>query len=434
MRIQRLVLMLLLCLCARNADSAMCTKHHYFTFDGGKVYCSIVNDKDKTIQIVNRAPTCGSDWVLTVMARVEHELNSSVITLPSRVEVRYYDGYTDKPVGTYTLTDIGSNAFEGCGNLQRITLPHTVKNIGSGAFRNCGSLQSVNIPATVENVNLDAFDGCNNLRELIVGNGVPNQGLKYFSFDGILCRDSEIIYCPRSFSKATLDIPTEVKRIANNVFADKQQLMALHFQSAVKIGVSSFKNCQSLQEIILSEGISEIPESAFENCTALETIKIPSSVTTIGKRAFFGCMLLESVDLSDGLEEIGCSAFESCISLKAVTIPCTIRSIIDNAFKGCSDLQSVTFAENTTDLRYLWNGAFSFCSSLKEIILPAGLEKIDVKVFLGCSSLERVVVNEELKTIDRYAFMGCSNLSSINIPEQTKIYEETFIDCPKLIL
>jgi hypothetical protein len=78
------------------------------------------------------------------------------------------------------------------------------------------------------------------------------------------------------------------------------------------------------------------------------------------------------------------------------------------------------------------DGAFSFCSNLKEIKLPSGIKRIGTNAFLGCTALERVTLNADLETINRYAFMGCSNLTSINIPPMTTTFEESFLECPKI--
>lgn len=41
------------------------------------------------------------------------------------------------------LTNIGSNAFDGCKALTNISLPATLEFIGTGAFINCTNLTSV---------------------------------------------------------------------------------------------------------------------------------------------------------------------------------------------------------------------------------------------------------------------------------------------------
>ena len=44
--------------------------------------------------------------------------------------------------------------------------------------------------------------------------------------------------------------------------------------------------------MILETGVRSIEYGAFENCTSLQSITIPSSVTSIGSYAFDGCTSL----------------------------------------------------------------------------------------------------------------------------------------------
>ena len=48
----------------------------------------------------------------------------------------------------------------------------------------------------------------------------------------------------------------------------------------------SFRECTSLEEIIILESVKEIQDYFFCGCTSLIEINIPSSVTSIGESAF----------------------------------------------------------------------------------------------------------------------------------------------------
>lgn len=411
----------------------MCTKHYYFLFDGGKIYCSIENEQNNTVSITGSAPTCGSDFVLTVFARVEQELKYQSIYLPSQVQLIYYNGYHDSKVGYYTITSIGREAFKDCGMLHEITIPSSVTSVSKDAFAGCSNLKTVNMTSAIKQVELSAFNGCENLKEInVIGTTEPTNGSIYSSFDGILCQNGKVIYVPNKFNKNTLDIPSWVNAINANVFSNRQQLNSVKMLGVQEIGDGAFKRCENLKEVVLGKTLKTIGERAFEDCDELEQINLPSSLAVIKKRAFLNCISISSVAFSDVLAEIGSSAFENCVSLRAIIFPKSIKCIGENAFKNCSELTSITFPESVNGLRELSNGVFSFCSKLNVLKLPLGLKCIDTNAFLGCTSLERVVVNDDILSIGRYAFMGCANLYTINIPKNAKIYDETFIDCPKL--
>lgn len=56
-----------------------------------------------------------------------------------------------------TLTEIGTSAFEGCTNLQEITLPDVTSSVGERAFLNCDNLLTVTAGTTLDNVGAYAF-------------------------------------------------------------------------------------------------------------------------------------------------------------------------------------------------------------------------------------------------------------------------------------
>ena len=51
----------------------------------------------------------------------------------------------------------------------------------------------------------------------------------------------------------------------------------------------AFFKCDSLEEVILPDGLKYIGDSAFLKCRQLQYIRIPESVHTIEKWAFHGC-------------------------------------------------------------------------------------------------------------------------------------------------
>lgn len=55
--------------------------------------------------------------------------------------------------------------------------------------------------------------------------------------------------------------------------------------------------------------------------------------------------------------------------------------------------------------------AFAECLSMTEVILPAGLLRIEAEAFSGCTALTRVTVSSSVKQIGSGAFLGCSSLT-----------------------
>ena len=208
--------------------------------------------------------------------------------------------------------------------------------------------------------------------------------------------------------------------------------------------------------------VVSIGTSAFESCSNLQSVTIPSSVTTINNYAFYGCTKLGSVNLEEGLVTIGTSAFYNC-NLVNITIPSTVTSIGNGAFKSnptvsvtwlpaecaigsddsapfystSSKITSFTFGpkvelvpayicKNMSKLDTivlppsvyrLGQNAFMYCTSLKSINLPVTQKTLPVSFFEGCTALESIELPATLTTISTDAFYGCISLSNVNLHE-----------------
>jgi hypothetical protein len=84
-------------------------------------------------------------------------------------------------------------------------------------------------------------------------------------------------------------------------------------------------------------------------------------ITAIPGNFAYGCQSLQTVVIPEGVTEIGEGAFSRCYALTSVTLPSTIRRI-----KGGSDWQ------------ISWTGgAFEDCSALTTLTIPDSLETIE---------------------------------------------------------
>ncbi|MBQ9458259.1 MAG: leucine-rich repeat protein [Bacilli bacterium] len=60
-----------------------------------------------------------------------------------------------------TLTEVGSNAFNGCSSLTYFYCSQTVEKIGNFAFKDCVSLTQLAYGKHCPSYPADAFEGCN---------------------------------------------------------------------------------------------------------------------------------------------------------------------------------------------------------------------------------------------------------------------------------
>ena len=131
-----------------------------------------------------------------------------------------------------------------------------------------------------------------------------------FPFEVKINEDSTASLMVADFSYDTLDIPSHVfyqygsypvKEILRNYDYDFDKYK-------VKV-----------KKINIADGITYIGDGAFEDAYTLEEIVISNSVTEIGEEAFYDTRL-KKVTLGTGLKTLGDYAFGKCINLEEVTL------------------------------------------------------------------------------------------------------------------
>ena len=121
----------------------------------------------------------------------------------------------------------------------------------------------------------------------------------------------------------------------------------------------------------------------------LRSVVIPTNVTTVGYSAFKRCSSLTTVtfEKESQLKTIGgdyyYGAFSDCTALTSIEIPASVETIGNTAFSDCSSLATVTF-EKGSRLKTIGNNAYYRCTSLTSIEIPASVETIEKKAFANC--------------------------------------------------
>ena len=124
----------------------------------------------------------------------------------------------------------------------------------------------------------------------------------------------------------------------NFVDAEKMTTRILEADPEDKIANEYFDIlCQMKKDFQVERGI-------LVKYTGKESIvHVPRLVTAIGGSAFQGCETVESIVLPDGVKSLGNSAFCGCVNLKEIVIPHGVTFIGYRAFDGCRSLISVKF-------------------------------------------------------------------------------------------
>lgn len=297
------------------------------------------------------------------------------------------------------VTSIGELAFMRCGKLSSIYIPDSVKFIGDGAFSCCESLTSIHLPTGITSIGKDLFYLCKKLKSIIVPNNVTTIGEQAFWFTdlkSINFPDSISSIGEGAFGNTLLDtiyipvgtkskfekllsgwnmwgkkfveyytIEDVLKNVANgdleNAWTDE---FGVKYSQDKKRLLKASEN--GMTHYSIRQGTKVICNSAFDLCSDLETIYIPSSVTTIGDGSFNGCSNLKSIDCPDSVSSIG-----------------------NRAFFGCKNLSTIRLSANVTNIGHL---AFCYCESISNIKIPSIINRIGRKVFAKCDSLTSIQI------------------------------------------
>ena len=174
---------------------------------------------------------------------------SDDVVIPSKVI------YKNK---TYSVTSIGSSAFEGCSGLTSVTIPNSVTSIGDYTFCGCSGLTSITIPSSVMSIGESAFSDCDGLTSVIIPNSVKSIESGTFSTCNGL---------------TSVTIPNSVTRISSYAFMDCTNLTSITIPNSVtSIGVWAFRRCSGLTSVTIPNSVTSIGSSAFEGCSGLTTI------------------------------------------------------------------------------------------------------------------------------------------------------------------
>lgn len=108
-------------------------------------------------------------------------------------------------------------------------------------------------------------------------------------------------------------------------------------------------------------------------------------------------------------DEIYSGLFADCSQLESIVVPDMAKVVWTNAMKNCTHLKHI-------DLRHvevICDYAFSGCSSVESLELPASVREVRTKAFCGMTSLKTVFLPAQLKTVCEGAFANCTSLSVV---------------------
>ena len=375
-----------------------------------------------------------------------------------------------------TVKRIGASAFRGCPDVRSVTIPNSVTSICYEAFGYCEGLQRISIPDSVKTIEAYAFCGCTGLVEVAIGSGLEvigawplhseEPGREHFGLTGafsycpalkrfvvsaknrtfksvggmLLSKDGKtFLACPEGKTGAVV-VPDGVTRVLMYAFEGCYGLTSLTLPDslvAFGCGFDLYDLCDgnTIPGVLLVDGWAvgvDYPGPTGELDLA--------GIRGISDNAFAGCGDLTGVTIPEGVKSIGGWAFSDCSSLTRVSIPDSVEYVSEEAFDACNDslydydgvpgavlvdgwvMGSSPSGGGFLDLseaRGIADGAFADDWTLKGVVLPRRLKRIDNRAFDMCVFLESVDIPEGVVSIGDHAF-DCTDLLSVTIPASVR--------------
>ena len=325
-----------------------------------------------------------NNTVSVVKGEVEY---SGDVVIPEQVT---YNGKT------YSVTTIGTGAFESCTGLLSVTIPPSIKSIDIDAFMDCVNLTAVNTT--------DITSWCNIIF-------VDHYSNPLFYAHHLFLNGTEI---------TTLNIPKSISRIKSYSFQACSGLTSVTIPDNVSsIGDYAFGNCNNLNTVNLEiQNPFRIDESTFSSMES-DIYGSATLVVPIGAKAAY--QATEGWNKFHNIVEVGGVGFKFEVDGICYKIDQNNTvSVTSGGLKYSGDViipSHVTYNGITYYVTRIGGYAFQECRNLNSVIIPNSVTTIDHYAFYECSALISITIPKSLTTIGEDAFKDCNNLTAVHISD-----------------
>lgn len=312
----------------------------YFSTDGKAIF-----NKDKTV-LYTTIPLTSYNIPSTVRELESYAFSTQTdmtsITMPEGLTSIGRSAFSscyklEQLVIPSTVRSIDAGAFHGCSALNKINIPQGIKSLADGVLSNSG-IKTLDIPSSVNYIGERAFSKCKSLLSINLPDGLTL--LNYGLFEE----------CEQL---SDIQIPSTVTTIKEDAFNGCKALKTITLPASLSTlenepysGSGIFSGCSALKSILVEAGNKyfESDGTALYNKTkdtlicfprGVTDVVVPQSVKTIGRKAFFGCDSLQNIMFDDGVSDLVIEerAFEKCKNINKFVITSAIKEVKYDAFK-----------------------------------------------------------------------------------------------------
>lgn len=323
------------------------------------------------------------------------------------------------------LKEIGSRAFWDCPNLQSVRIPEGVTELGYTVFGNYGKHLMVQIPAGVTKISNDAFARYQHTRiknydGLVVVAPEGSYAWKYCKDQKIEVRTKEPAYVTENGilfelrEDGTADVVGYAGTASHVTIPGTVQ-----GHQVKRIIKKAFEESGTIQEVIVSPGVTEIQEEVLCDCRELRTVTLPATVKSIGKNCFWTYGKEVSI-----FAHSGSCAQQYCEqnAYRLHFVPSNVKIVEENGilftfqkdgtaevnrYQGLASYVAVPASCQGHPVVKILTGAFCECNTVRKIVISSGIKEIHNRAFSECKNLETVTIPATVTLMQAAAFYRC---------------------------
>ena len=372
-----------------------------------------------------------------------------------------------------TLRKIENVAFSGCKNLVHVNFAEGCEIINQWVFNDTGIKQLV-LPASIKYLDAGSLCGLSDDADFILINSndckINSQAIEAYGWGRLM----PVLVNRGSHTAEVIPTLGGYGKEGNNRFFMRYIDQGIPDKTyVVDYKDTLMKYCGNGGNIRIPSGVKRIAEQVFANMDSITSVTFPSSLKRIDNVAFAGCKNLANVTFSEGFESLGEWVFQNT-ALTSIIFPTTLKELSSGSCSGMENIKYIAIlaqdvninhsafggyewdfnlpvivpegskcaeilptlegygkeGNNRFFMRYLSQGKpdAEFCVDYRgvlskyngvggDVIIPYGVVEIADQVFADNLTIKSVNIPTSVKKINNVVFANCTNLTKITFNE-----------------